>query len=185
MQGFPPDRHRLPRWLRWPATPLIGRPWRLQVAYRGGAGRPEHIAFAPGAQLVTKPGVTTQFIVTHHPAMRDLRAPQVEYFQALLLPGVVVYLLGHMAGVAPVGVPCPRLRQRQAEVEQGMVVARHIPHEDTHLAVIDFAAVAAPLTFHPHRMRAPLREAAGIKGDHTIGLPQLLDHLSNQDLDQI
>src|SRR5262249_60821697 len=65
-----------------------------------------------------------------------------------------------------------------------MVVARHIPHEDPHLAVIDFAAVAAPLTLHPHRMRAPLREAAGIKGDHTIGLPQLLDYLSNQDLDQ-
>jgi hypothetical protein len=65
-----------------------------------------------------------------------------------------------------------------------MVVARHIPHEDTHLAVINFASVAAPLALHPHRMRAPLREAAGIKGDHTIGLPQLLDYLSNQDLDQ-
>src|SRR5215471_17189742 len=33
-------------------------------------------------------------------------------------------------------------------------------------------------------MRAPLRKAAGIKGDHPIGLPQLLDYLSNQDLDQ-
>jgi hypothetical protein len=33
-------------------------------------------------------------------------------------------------------------------------------------------------------MRPPLGEAAGIKGDHTIGFPQLLAHLSNQDLDQ-
>src|SRR5919108_6478791 len=89
-----------------------------------------------------------------------------------------------MAFVASLLVPGPLLRQGQAEVKQGMVVARHIPHEDTPLAVIDFAAVAAPLTLHPHRMRAPLREAAGIKGDHTIGLPQLLDDLSNQDLDQ-
>ena len=33
-------------------------------------------------------------------------------------------------------------------------------------------------------MRPPLREAAGIKGDHAIGFPQLFDHLSNQNLDQ-
>src|SRR6266446_4735588 len=47
-------------------------------------------------------------------------------------------------------------------------------------AVIDFASVAAALALHPHRMRPALREAAGIKGDHTIGFPQLLDHLSDQ-----
>ena len=29
-------------------------------------------------------------------------------------------------------------------------------------------------------MPAPLREAAGIKGDHAIGFPQLIDHLSDQ-----
>jgi hypothetical protein len=33
-------------------------------------------------------------------------------------------------------------------------------------------------------MRPPLRKAAGIKGDDAIGVPQLIDHLSNQDLDQ-
>jgi aspartate ammonia-lyase len=65
-----------------------------------------------------------------------------------------------------------------------MVVARHIPHEDTHLAVIDFAAVAAPLALDSHRMRPPLWEAAGIKGDDAIGFPQLLDHLSYQHRDQ-
>ena len=116
--------------------------------------------------------------------MRDLLAPQVEHFQALLLPGVVLHLLGHMACLAPVCVPCPLLRQGQAEVEQGMVVARDVAHENAHLAVVDLAPVAIPLTLHPNRMRPPLREAAGIKGDHTIGFPQLLDYLSNQDLDQ-
>src|SRR5262249_9449256 len=30
IKGFPPDRHRLPRWLRRPAAPVIGRPWGLQ-----------------------------------------------------------------------------------------------------------------------------------------------------------
>ena len=53
-----------------------------------------------------------------------------------------------------------------------------------HLAVVDFAAVAAPLALHPDRMRAPLGEAAGIKGDDAIGFPQLLDHLPDQHLDQ-
>src|SRR5437879_12404610 len=111
MKGFPPDRHRLPRWLRRPAAPLIGRRWGLQVAYRGGAGRPQHIPFATCTQLLAKPGVAPQFIVTHHPAMRDLLTPQVEHYQTLLLPGVVLHLLWHMACVAPVCVPCPLLRQ--------------------------------------------------------------------------
>ena len=33
-------------------------------------------------------------------------------------------------------------------------------------------------------MRAPLREAAGIKGDHAIRFTQLIDQLSDQHLDQ-
>jgi hypothetical protein len=37
-----------------------------------------------------------------------------------------------------------------------MVVARHIPHEDTHLAVIDFAAVTTPLALHPYRVAGNL-----------------------------
>src|SRR5215510_695445 len=65
-----------------------------------------------------------------------------------------------------------------------MVVARDVSHEDAHLAVIDFAAVAAPLAFHAHRMPAPLGEAAGIKGDDAIGFPQLLNHLSDQHREQ-
>ena len=58
-----------------------------------------------------------------------------------------------------------------------MVMARDVPHEDADLAVVDLAPVATPLALHAHRMRAPLREAAGIKGDDAIGFPQLLDHL--------
>ena len=65
-----------------------------------------------------------------------------------------------------------------------MVVARDVRHEDAHLAVIDFAAVAAPLALHAHRMPASLREAAGIKGDDAIGFPQLLDHLADQHREQ-
>src|SRR5215831_11244359 len=61
-----------------------------------------------------------------------------------------------------------------------MVVARDILHEHADLAVVDLAPVATPLALHAHRMRSPLREAAGIKGDDAIGFPQLIDHLSNQ-----
>jgi hypothetical protein len=57
-------------------------------------------------------------------------------------------------------------------------------HEDAHLAVIDFAAVAAPLPLHPHRMCAALGEAARIEGDDAIGVPQPLDHLSDQHREQ-
>src|SRR2546430_9070502 len=79
-----PDRHRLPRRLRRPSVPLICRPWGLQVAYGGGAGHPQHIAFAALAQLLAKPGVATQFIVTGDPAVPHLLPPRVEHLQALL-----------------------------------------------------------------------------------------------------
>jgi hypothetical protein len=59
-------------------------------------------------------------------------------------------------------------------------VVRDVPHEDADLAVVDLAPVATPPALHPDRMRAPLREAAGIKGDEAIGLPQRLDYLPHQ-----
>jgi hypothetical protein len=61
-----------------------------------------------------------------------------------------------------------------------MVGARDVPHEDADLAVVNLAPVATPLALHPDRMRAPLEEAARIKGDDAIGFPQLLDSLPHQ-----
>src|SRR5438552_10531972 len=65
-----------------------------------------------------------------------------------------------------------------------MVVATDIFHKYTHLAVVDLAPVTTPLALHSHRMRAALRETARIEGDDAIGFPQLLDHFSDQHLDQ-
>src|SRR5215510_6763443 len=120
-----------------------------------------------------------QFIVTRHPAVRDLLSPQVEHLQTLVLSRAILHLLWHVAFFAPLWVACPVSRERQAEVEQGMIPARHVPHVHADLTVVDLASVASPLPFHPHRMSPPLREAAGIKGDHPIGFPQLLDDLSD------
>ncbi len=53
-----------------------------------------------------------------------------------------------------------------------------------HLTGVDFALVATPLALHPDRRRAPLRDTVGIKGDDAVGLPSLLDHLSDQHRDQ-
>ncbi len=41
-----------------------------------------------------------------------------------------------------------------------------------------------PLALHPHGVRPPLGEAAGIEGDNAIGFPQLFDHFSDQHRDQ-
>ena len=89
-----------------------------------------------------------------------------------------------MTCLTPLLVSCPVLGEGQAEVEQGMIVARHVPHVHAHLAVVDLAPVATPLTLHPHRVGAPLWETAGIEGDDAIGFPQPIDHLSDQHLDQ-
>src|SRR6266403_1681652 len=61
-----------------------------------------------------------------------------------------------------------------------MVVARDVAHEHPDLAVVDLAAVAAPLALHPHRMCAALGKTARIKGDDTIGFTQPIDPLSDQ-----
>jgi hypothetical protein len=86
--------------------------------------------------------------------------------------------------VASLLVACPLLGQRQAEVEQDMVVVRDVAHEDADLAVVNLAPVAAPLPLYSHRMRPALGEAAGIEGDDAIGLPQLIGRLSDQHCDQ-
>ena len=116
----------------------------------------------------------------HHPLCPSRAAPappRVEPLQALLVPRVIPHLRRNMARRTPLCIPCPVLGQGQAEVEQGMIGVRDVPHADAALAVVDLAPVATPLALHPDRMRAPLGEAAGIKGDEAIGLPQLLDHL--------
>jgi hypothetical protein len=67
--------------------------------------------------------VAPQFIVTRDPAVRDLLTPQVQHLQALLMAGVIPHFRRHMACLASLLVACPLLRQGQAEVEQGVVVA--------------------------------------------------------------
>src|SRR5215510_16425448 len=98
MKGFPPDRHRLPRWLRRPAAPLVHRPWVLQVTEGRGAGHPQDIAFAPLIQLLAKPCVATQLIVPCYPAVRHLRTPQVKHLQALLVTRVIRHESMEMLG---------------------------------------------------------------------------------------
>jgi hypothetical protein len=65
-----------------------------------------------------------------------------------------------------------------------MLVAADVAHKHTDLAGIDFSPVATPLPFDTHRMRAALREAAGIEGQDALGFAQPLDHLSDQHCDQ-
>src|SRR5262249_39119472 len=151
-------RHRLPRWLRRPAAPLVHRPWGFQIADGGGAGHPQDIAFAPLAQLLAKPGMVPQLIVTRHPAVRHLRTPEVEHFQALLLSRAILDLLRHMTLLTSVCVPRPLFGQVQPEVEQGMIAARHISHVHSHLTVVDLPPVTTPLPLHPYRVGTPLGE---------------------------
>jgi hypothetical protein len=84
-----------------------------------------------------------------------------------------------MALLASWLVSCPLLREGQAEVEHGMLLARDVSHEDADLTGVDLAPVATPWTFDPHRVRAALGKTAGIEGDDAIGFPQPIGHLSN------
>src|SRR5713226_854029 len=68
--------------------------------------------------------------------------PLVEHLQTLLVAGLIPYLRWHVAFLASWFVSCPLLRQGQAEVEQGMLVARDVSHEDADLTGVNLASVA-------------------------------------------
>src|SRR5215468_9428210 len=123
--------------------------------------------------------MASQFIIPSDPAVGYLLAPRVEHLQALLVPRVIPHLRRDMACSTPLRISGPVLGQGQAEVEQSMIVARDIAHEDTDLTVVNFAPVATPLALHAHRMCAPLGKAAGIKGDDPIGFAQPRGHLTD------
>src|SRR5918999_4256123 len=65
-----------------------------------------------------------------------------------------------------------------------MLIITDIAPEDTHLAVVDFAPVPAPLAFDPDRMDAAFGKTAWIEGDDAIGLAQSAGDLRHQHLDQ-
>src|SRR5262245_38183568 len=178
-----PIRYRLPRGFRSPSTPLIRGQRRLQVTNGGGAGHAQHIALAPCSQLPAKPRVATQFIIACHPAMGYLITPLGEHLQTLRLSRVIPHLLWHVAFLASLLVSDPVLGQGQAEVEQGMLLARDVSHEDADLTGVDLAPVATPLTLDPHGGRAALGKTAGIEGDDPIGFTPPIGHLSNQHVD--
>src|SRR5215475_4682403 len=148
------------------------------------AGHTEHIALITLTQRLAKPRVAAQLIITGDPAVWHLRTPCIEHLQTLLLARLVTNLWWHMAYVASLLVTCPLPRQGQPEVEQGILMSRDIAHEDTNLAVVDFAPMPTPLAFDPDRMGAALGETTRIEGDNAIGLAQAMDHLRHQHLDQ-
>src|SRR6516162_2709159 len=104
--------------------------------------------------------------------------------KTLLLAGLIANLWRHMACVASLLVAGPFLRQVQPEVEQGMLLFSNVAHEDTDLAVVDFAPMPTPLAFDPDGMGTALGETARIEGDDAIGLAQAMHHLRYQHLNQ-
>src|SRR5215471_2475899 len=151
-KGLPPRCYRLPWGFGPPSAPWVLGQRGLQIAYRGGAGHAQHIPLATLAQFATKLRVATHLVITGDPAVRHLMPPRVEHLHTQLLAGLVPHLRWHAACLASWLIPCPLLRQRQTEVEQGVIVARDVAHEHADLAVVDLPSVAAPLTLDAHRM---------------------------------
>jgi hypothetical protein len=183
-EGVAPDRHRLPRRLRGPAAPLLHRPWGLQGADGGGAGPPQHLAFAPLAQLVAKLRLATQLIIPWHPAMGHLRPPRRTPFQARRVPCLIAHRLRHVAGRASWRIPCPGLRQGQAEVEHGRLRATDLAQKDADLALVPLAPMTTPVALDAHRGGASFGNTAGIEGADAIRFAQLLDDWSHPHVHQ-
>src|SRR5712691_4070467 len=141
LQCLAPTAHQIPVYLMVFSTFLC----RAFTAHH-----PQHITLTALAQVVTQPRVATQLVIAGDPAVRYLITPRVEHFSTLLVSRVIPLLLWHVTFLASLLVLCPILGQGQAKVEQGMVEATDVSHEDADLAIVDFASVTTPLALDPH-----------------------------------
>jgi hypothetical protein len=80
---------------------LVLRQRGLEITHRRIAGDAQYITLPLFSQLVAKPRVATQFIITCHPAVRHVITPLIEHLQALLVSRMIPHLLGHMAFLTP------------------------------------------------------------------------------------
>jgi hypothetical protein len=135
------------------------------------AGHPEHIALTALAQVVAALRVAAQLIVTRDLTMRDVFTPQVEHLHTLVGSRVVLHLLRPMAGVASLLIPGPFLGKVQPEVEQGVIVARDVPHVDAHLAVVHLPRWPRHWRFTPTEWVPPLGKLLESKAIMPSGSP--------------
>src|SRR6266699_3618327 len=131
------------------ATVLWGVVHALRTRAAGPPGRAPWWDRAPPAQSarlgVAAAGETPCADPAHRlpsPSHGALAHPPRRAFQALLLPCVIPHLRRHMALLASWLVACPLLRQGQAEVEHGVVVAGDVAHAHTALAGVDLPPLA-------------------------------------------
>ena len=100
LQCLAPTAHQIPVYLMVFSTFLC----RAFTAHH-----PEHIALTALAQVVAKPRMATQFIVTRDPAVRHLLTPRVEHLHALLLSPLITDFWWHVACLASLLVSGPLL----------------------------------------------------------------------------
>src|SRR6266536_929317 len=98
LQCLAPTAHQIPVYL------MVFSPFLCRAFT---AHHPQHIALTALAQLVAKPRVAAQLIITGDPAVRHLIPPRVEHLQTLFLSRLRVYFQRHMACLASWLVPCP------------------------------------------------------------------------------
>ena len=180
-----PLRHRLPRGLRPPSTPwstwATGPPDRESSWCKGRPARSARLAFV--APRETRCGGPAHRHPSPNRAGRAHSTGQASPGTARAACDTAPPA-GHgmpHAVARPVPSPGAKTSESRARHDRG---GTDISHIDPDLAVVDLPPVPAPLALDPDRVRAALREAAGIKGDDAIGFAQLLDHLPDQHSDQ-
>src|SRR6202790_4323341 len=112
--------------------------------------------------------------------MRQGLSVFVQQVQGQLVPGTEAHRSGHASLAATLPVRCPRARQEEAEIDQGVVATGDVTEVDADLAVVHLAEPPTPLPLDTDRRRALLGEAAGIQDQHAIGFTQLAADLPGQ-----
>src|SRR3954447_18351932 len=100
---------------------------------------------AARAHLPAEPRTAAHLVVTGPPPVRQQRATFVEHLQGQPVAGAEAHAPGHAGLLAPLAVGGPLRGQIEADIDEGVLLARGVAEEDADLAVLDLAQPAAPL----------------------------------------
>src|SRR5713101_3151782 len=143
----------------------------LQITHRRVQRHRQHLPLTQGRQPTTKPRGAPHLVVTGHPALRQTGAVFCQHLQGQLVTRAGASVPFRNASFVETGLvlgPC--FGQVQPCVHQGVALARDVSQVHGHLAVVNFAQAATPLTGHAHRLATGLGKPRGIEHQHSITL---------------
>ena len=149
------------------ATATRVRRWiDLQIADESVARNSQQVSFLKSIQTPAKPVRTPHFVVACNPRVRQYLAVCFEHLQTQLMTRSIPCSFWDTGFFAPPSVGRPFFGKIQSRVNQRVFLTRDVSHIDRHLAIVDFAKTAAPLSRYANRFTSRFGKSRGIKNQY-------------------